>query len=254
MYSIIAIPALKDNYTWTIKEQSGSNCICIDPGEAEPVINYLEQSNYNLSAILITHHHYDHTNGINELFKKYSPSIYAPSTSIHQKATIVENSTTFTLPNILIDCEVTATPGHTLDHVIYKIQNHLFTGDTLFSVGCGKIFEGTFETMFNSLLKIRKMPNDTLVYCGHEYTYNNLLFAKAVTPNNQHVIKKMHQIYVAGRNAITLPSTIGEEKLINPFLRCSDSDIIQAIQAYAKKDLSTPLDVFKQLRIWKDNF
>ena len=131
MYNIIPIHALKDNFVWTIKKHNDSNCICIDPGEASPVINFLEENNLNLDSILITHHHFDHTAGIDELYKKYSPKIFVPNSSIHSKANLVTDADRVLVNDL--DFKVLSTPGHTLDHVIYVLDKNIFTGDTLFS-------------------------------------------------------------------------------------------------------------------------
>ncbi|NQY42492.1 MAG: hydroxyacylglutathione hydrolase, partial [Legionellales bacterium] len=207
MYSIIPIHALKDNFVWTIKKHNDSSCICIDPGEASPVINFLEENNLNLDSILITHHHFDHTGGIDELYKKYRPKIYVPSISIYPKAILVKEEDAVIVNDLTF--KVLNTPGHTLDHVIYVLDKNIFTGDTLFSGGCGRIFEGTYEMMYQSLQKICAFPNEYKIFCGHEYTKENLEFALTIDEKNVAITKLLTYISTNGDNFVTLPSNIG---------------------------------------------
>jgi hydroxyacylglutathione hydrolase len=254
MYDIIPLQALNDNYIWIIKEQDGTSCVCVDPGDAKPVIEFLEKNNLQLTAILITHHHYDHTAGIEDLYGLYSPEIFSPSKLIHNKSNIVVDKDTFKLTGLRNSCNVIATPGHTLDHVVYNLDDLLFTGDTLFSAGCGRVFEGTYQMMYNSLNTIASFPENYKIFCGHEYTENNLIFASQIEENNNAIKSKLSEIRSNGVNFITLPSTIAQEKLINPFLRCRNSDIIQNVQKKSSKTLRGTVEVFSTIRKWKDNF
>ncbi len=254
MYNIIPVHALNDNYIWIIKAHNGSDCICIDPGEADPVKKFLDENNLTLSSILITHHHFDHTAGINDLYKQYSPKIFVPNKSIHAKAYLVSDNDKVTIDKPSLSFQVLSIPGHTLDHVAYVIDKNIFTGDTLFSAGCGKIFEGTYEMMYNSLKIITSFPDEYKIFCGHEYTKNNLEFASKIDVNNSMITSKLKEICAIGENLVTLPSTIGIEKQINPFLRCNNSDIIQNVQNFCHNTLQDPVEVFKNIRKLKDKF
>jgi len=226
----------------------------VDPGEATPVIKALTQYNLTLAGILITHHHADHCAGIAALlqhagdipvFGSYqSPNQYI-SHRLKEPDEIIY--ATFQLKAIEI-------PGHTLDHTAYYGNSSLFCGDTLFSAGCGKVFEGTPEMMYNSLAKLQQLPDDTKIYCGHEYTRANLQFAKQVEPNNPDIANKINKITQLQTGECTLPSTLNEEKKINPFLRCHVPEVINAVEQHAGTKLNNPIEVFARLREWKNNF
>lgn len=243
MINIHPIPALRDNYIWVITSSGNRNAVIVDPGSAKPVIDYLNEKNLSLQAILLTHHHWDHTNGVKELVDEYKCAVHGPG--LHSDQTIAFNDLNLELRTIAI-------PGHTLDHTAYYTNDgRVFSGDMLFSAGCGRVFEGTMEQMYNSLQKLAQLPDETELYCGHEYTENNLKFAKAVEHGNKDIIKKLKRI--AGKS-ITLPSTMGEEKLTNPFLRCEVPEVIAAAEKHAKEKLPTPVAVFTALRKWKDSW
>lgn len=249
---IVPVPALKDNYVWVMPDHSARQAVIVDPGEAAPVIQYLQDKNLSLAGILITHHHWDHTNGIGELveFAGDNIPVIASFESKNDKVTVrVINDETVSCAHVT--CTALTIPGHTLDHTAYynAEQKFIFTGDTLFSAGCGRIFEGTPPMMYESLQKIALLPGDTKVYCGHEYTRANLEFAMAVEPNNADIKNKYAHLA-----ACTLPSTIAEEKRINPFLRCSHPDVILAVEDHVKAKLNNPVEVFAALREWKNNF
>jgi hydroxyacylglutathione hydrolase len=255
MQKVIAIPALKDNYIWLLMQENSIKAWVVDPGDAAPVIKTLNQYQLSLSGILLTHHHFDHCNGVSELLNYFGK---CPVVGSHKNANpyisdaVKENDT---VPCVDYAFKVIEIPGHTLDHIAYYGNNHLFCGDTLFSAGCGRIFEGTPEMMSHSLKKLLQLPDETNVYCGHEYTLGNLVFAKHVEPNNKYIQEKItivENILREGRP--TLPSTLREEKNINPFLRCDVKEIVDAVEKFSGKKLKNTVAVFSFLREWKNNF
>lgn len=252
MLSISSIPALTDNYIWLIKNES-NHCIIVDPGSAEPVLERLKSHNVQLDAILITHHHWDHVDGIETLIQHFPDiAVYGPASSqIPHLTHPLQSGETVTL----LDTKFTvyATPGHTLDHICYYADGHFFSGDTLFSAGCGRLFEGTPEQMHRSLSLIATFPDETNIYCAHEYTLANLQFAKAVEPNNVTLdqVEKTIKI-MRNRGECSLPSTVGIEKSINPFLRTHIATIKAAVSKRTNTD--SDVDTFAALRQWKDKF
>lgn len=220
---LLPIPAFSDNYIWLLAD-SGKAWL-VDPGEAAPAQSALQKHDLQLAGILVTHHHGDHVGGITELLQKFSVPVYGPSHSPANKLI------THTLePNDVISigsCQflILDTPGHTLDHIAYYSAKEkiLFCGDTLFSAGCGRVFEGTYEQMYASLQKLAALHDDTQVCCAHEYTLSNLRFAEATEPDNQDIKNHIsHCEWLRKQGKPTLPSTLAFEKKINPFLRCAD--------------------------------
>ena len=255
MINIEPIKAFDDNYIWLMTTNEGS--IVIDPGESKNLLKAIEKKNIKLDAILITHHHYDHTGGIEELMMKYpNLKVYGPNNNIDLIKSRLRDGE---LLNIIgIDFEVIEIPGHTLDHIAYyaNINNSpiLFCGDTLFAGGCGRVFEGTFDQMYESLMKLKKLPQNTKIYCGHEYTINNLQFAKAVEPDNIDLITRYNDALNLRKNNIpTLPSTLSIELKTNPFLRCEKNNVQKIISEKFKTGHSEK-EIFSALRQWKDNF
>ena len=255
MINIEPIKAFDDNYIWLMTTNEGS--IVIDPGECVNLIKIIEQKNIKLDAILITHHHFDHTGGIKDLVKTYNCEVYGPKgdhiEGINKK--LVEGDH-FEISNISF--KVLSTPGHTLDHIAYFVDLEnplLFCGDTLFSGGCGRLFEGTPKQMFQSLSKFSDMPLDTKVFCTHEYTESNLRFAIEVEPNNDILSEKYSEVRQLRReDKITLPSSIGVELDINPFMRCHKMEVIESAQQYSQKKVHKAEEVLGVIRNWKDNF
>lgn len=245
------IKALKDNYIWAI--HNSESCIIVDPGEAKVVLDFLTNKNLSLAAILITHHHYDHTDGIQEIHTKWpnTPIIghkISPNKHINKRVLDEE----IEIMNIKI--QPIPTPGHTLCHLTYlvKLEQPLaFTGDTLFSAGCGKIFEGTAAMMLNSLNLIASLPDETLIYCGHEYTLSNLRFAHTIEPNNTDIAQAINTL---SNTEITLPSSLKTEKQINPFLRCKEPTVQASVKTKFKLNKINQLETFTLLRQWKNNF
>lgn len=253
---ITAIPAFKDNYIWLIKELNELNAIVVDPGDAKPVMAALTAERLTLSAILVTHHHWDHSGGVAELQQYFSVPVYAsPLGSIKNISHPVFAGDWINFPKLKINFEVLAIPGHTLDHIAYYAPGLVFSGDTLFTGGCGRVFEGTAEQMYNSLSKLASLPDDTQIYCGHEYTAANLHFAQAVEPQNPQLLQRIVKVQQQRlANLPTVPASLAEEKLTNPFLRCKVPAVIAAAEQYANQQFTHPVEVFACLREWKNNF
>lgn len=241
------IPIFNDNYVWCI--HNGANAVVVDPGDAKPVIEYLTKHKLQLNAILITHHHPDHIGGVATLVDKYNPLVYSNIKSI--ATSIVGEGSVIKLPYLDIELSVMEIPGHTLDHIAFYGNGWLFSGDTLFSSGCGRVFEGTHEMMYLSLLNIRNLNENTVIFPTHEYTLGNLKFALAVEPNNQ-VLKKRYQdcLLLREKNKPTLPVVLVDEKQTNPFLRCDVAELKSSVNMLEK----SPAEVFKFIRQWKDTF
>jgi hydroxyacylglutathione hydrolase len=255
MISIIeAIPAFSDNYIWIlIKDNSAA---VVDPGDASAVESFLSKNNLNLEAILITHHHFDHTGGIIDLASKRDIKVYGPKGG-HINGIEYELSENSIITILETEFHIFETPGHTLDHIAYysKEIDSLFCGDTLFSGGCGRLFEGTPLQMFDSLNKFSDLPEKTKVYCTHEYTLSNLTFALEVEPDNVDLKKYFEEVNsLRNSNMMSLPSSIRLENKINPFLRTSVDQIKEKAENYANKQNLQPVEVLAAIRDWKDNF
>lgn len=250
---IYAIAALKDNYIWLIVNSRGG-AVVVDPGDAAPVLDYLVQYDLKLQGILITHHHWDHTNGIAELLQHYPVPVFGSQLNVcselsHkvEEGQIVEFNAHFPSYQVL------AIPGHTLDHIAYYANDHLFCGDTLFAGGCGRLFEGTPEQMYTSLQKIAAFPDHTKLYCAHEYTLANLQFAQLVESNNLFILERIEKVKaMRQQNQPSIPSLLSEEKQTNPFLRCTQPEVKQQAEQYMRRYLSDPIEVFAALRAWKN--
>ena len=234
------ISCLKDNYSYLIIDEKNNIACVVDPSEADPIIKYLENTQIKLKFILNTHHHYDHVGGNQKLKEKYGAIIVGykgDKERIPEIDILLSDQETWIHENF--KAKIIHVPGHTLGHIcfyFYKEQS-IFTGDTLFSLGCGRLFEGTYSQMFDSLMKLKKLPQDTKVYCGHEYTKKNSAFCLAHDANNKNLITKMKDINIKLKSGLpTIPSSIGDELECNIFLRSSNAD------------------TFSKLRDLKDNF
>jgi hydroxyacylglutathione hydrolase len=230
--------------------------VAVDPGDAAPVIAELQRSGASLAAILLTHHHPDHIGGVPELLRHGAVPVIGPADSrIPQCTRTVHDGERCELPDLGLCFEILHVPGHTLSHIAFWGHGALFCGDTLFSAGCGRLFEGTATQMSTSLNRLRSLPPDTRVFCGHEYTAANLRFALAVEPANGAALEYRDQVdRVRALGNPSLPSTMALEIRVNPFLRCDVPAVVAAAEAHAGQTLEDPALVFGVLRAWKDQF
>ena len=272
---ILTVPAFQDNYIWIVHD--GVHAAVVDPGDAEPVLSALREHGLVLTAILLTHHHADHIGGVPALLAHarevahlpaHEPAqipVYGPRHDGIDAVTVpLGEGERITVPGIGLDLTVLDVPGHTRGHIAFArtdgADGHgthwLFCGDTLFGAGCGRLFEGTPAQMAASLAKLAALPDDTLVYCAHEYTLSNLRFAEAVEPGNQAVQLRLRADSAKrGTNLPTIPSTIAIEKATNPFLRASEPAIVETLVAAGKLAPGAgALDSFTALRAWKNVF
>ncbi|MBL1140697.1 MAG: hydroxyacylglutathione hydrolase [Proteobacteria bacterium] len=258
MLDILPLPALGNhyNYIWLLKNKASNHVAIVDPGEAGPLLKLIESEKLIPTTILITHHHWDHVDGIVEITEKYDIPVYTPKTeSVRGSTNPVAEGDSISLPELNLTLNILDVPGHTSGAIAYYTNGMVFSGDTLFTAGCGRMFEGTPPQMHASLSKFKTLPDETRLYCGHEYTVANLQFASIVEPDNEAIWDRLVQ---AGRSRekgeSTVPSTLAIEKQTNPFLRCENQGVIEAVSAHSGKKLDDPHEVFAELRSWKDNF
>ena len=254
MMQVHGVEAFADNYIWVIQEDSG-NVAVVDPGDAEPVIAYLLENNLSLSAVLITHKHYDHIGGITELKTSFPDvTVYGPANEpIEGLDHHLHAGDTITIPDMQFSPMVMDVPGHTEGHIAYLCDGALFCGDTLFSCGCGRVFSGTMQQLHASLRLLASLPPDTKVYCAHEYTQDNIGFAKWVEPENVDLIAREQSVNEARSKHIpTVPSELATELATNPFLRTEVPQVKIAAERYAGRALDNSEAVFTTLRQWKD--
>ncbi|MFV9474556.1 hydroxyacylglutathione hydrolase [Advenella sp. RU8] len=256
---ILPISAFNDNYIWIIVQ--GNNAVVIDPGQSEPVLKVLQAKNLNLQAILVTHHHADHVGGIAGLREHTHAKVYGPATEIIPFCDIpLQEGDTVAIDGFSWFLSVLEVPGHTLGHIAYfgylnPDEPVLFCGDTLFATGCGRIFEGTSTQMNQSIDKFRKLPQNTLIFCAHEYTLGNIEWALAVEGDNPDLQQWSQEArLIRGQQKPTVPTTVGHELKTNPFMRVDQASVINAAQAKAGRSLSAPDEVFAVLRDWKNSF
>ena len=252
MPKIIAIPAFNDNYIWVIYLNQQQVAI-IDPGCAEAVNAFLQQYQLALSTILITHCHHDHIGGVQSLYKKHRCKIIAPVYDQIENCTISAKDGDSISLNSDIQFNVIHTPGHTPEHIIYHNDTTIFTGDTLFTGGCGRAFYN-IEKLYLSLQKIKQLPATATIYCAHEYTLNNLNFATMVDPKNtclQNRYKNIQEQYKLAKN--TASATLQTELNTNPFLRTQQSSIINSVNSHYNEHIQNDMKIFQKLRQWKDN-
>lgn len=262
MLQVFPVPAFNDNYLWVIDD--GSSAAVVDPGDAAPVIAYLEQNALTLKAILVTHHHADHVGGITSLLDRYPSNgiqVYGPATeNIPARNVSLQQGDVVALAAPAIQFEVIDVPGHTAGHIAFYSpkQGWLFCGDTLFGGGCGRLFEGTAKQMQTSLAKLRALPAATRFFCAHEYTLSNLRFAMAVEPENARLQQRIaSDTATRARGEPTLPSTIGVERDTNPFFRWDEATIKLAANRASSGHIgpnAAPDIVFGAIREWKNRF
>jgi len=270
MPQLSAIPAFSDNYIWALHDRQ--HCVVVDPGQAQPVMEFLATTGTRLRGILITHHHADHIGGVDQLVRmhasKYPDSPVLPvSGPADQRIPVITQALTegdtVVLPEWDIKLHVLEIPGHTSSHIAFWNERWLFCGDTLFSAGCGRLFEGTAMQMQNSLDKLAALPGELLVCCAHEYTQSNCRFALQVEPNNQHLQRRSQYVdQLRQQNKMTLPVTLADELCYNPFLRSRESSVIQAAKQQSIKYAQAnnkgilfeqePHQVLAVIRSWKD--
>ncbi len=251
------VRAFSDNYIWLIESpRKPGHVVAVDPGDAAPVLDDLAATGLSLAAILLTHHHPDHVGGVPGLLARYPVPVIGPDdTRINGLTQKAHDGDSVELPDLGLRFKTLTVPGHTLSHVAFYGHGALFCGDTLFSAGCGRMFEGNPVQMNHSLNRLRELPPDTAMYCGHEYTAANLRFALAVDPTNSAAsdyAAKVAELRAADQP--TLPSSMALETRVNPFLRCDDMTVRTAAERHAGRALDGTAEVFSVLRAWKDQF
>ena len=253
---IVQIPLLRDNYAYLIVCEKTNNAAIVDPSEAGPILSKVKEEKVTLRAILNTHHHHDHTGGNPGLLDRWTLQVYGYASDKERIPGLTHPLNDGDEVRIgELTGKVLFIPGHTRGHIAYLFENKLFCGDTLFVAGCGRLFEGTAEQMHDSLTKLRQLPEDTLVYCGHEYTEKNIQFALTLEPNNKHLTEKMQRARALRAKGIsTVPSTMAEEMETNPFLRWESKEIQDNLRKNFPHLGLDPVSVFAKIRELKDQF
>jgi len=254
--SVLPIPAFTDNYLWLIHDDR--HAVVVDPGDAGPVLDTLQERGLSLTAILLTHHHADHVGGVPGLLARYPVPVYGPhNPKIAGISHPVAEGDQVTLPELGLALSVLEVPGHTLDHIAYLAPETgwLFCGDTLFAGGCGRLFEGTPRQMTESLAKLAALPDRTKVYCAHEYTLSNLKFAHEVEPENVEISARIAaEKKKREQNQPTVPTFIGLEKSTNPFLRYTEPAIMDRLASSGRLAAKEAIPAFAALREWKNSY
>jgi hydroxyacylglutathione hydrolase len=249
---IFPIPAFSDNYIWLLS-RGGPECAVVDPGEHEPVLEVLRAKGLDLRYILLTHHHWDHSGGIPGLLEHYDAQVFGPlDDRLDDWCQPCREGDTVSLPDLGLEFGVLDIPAHTRSHVAFHGHGMVFSGDTLFSIGCGRLFEGTPAQMQDAMDKLAELPPETRVYCGHEYTRSNCQFALQVEPDNT-TLQARSRAVQALRDAgeVTLPSTIGEELAANPFMRCREPSVVEAARGIEPEAVAGA-STMAVIRAWKD--
>jgi hydroxyacylglutathione hydrolase len=254
MLTVFPIPAFQDNYIWALHNTKFA--VLVDPGDPTPCRRYLESHDLQLIAILNTHHHSDHTGGNANLALQYKPRIIGPLTeTIPASTENVTDGDKVRIPDLGLEFQVIATPGHTLGHVSYYGSNRLFCGDTLFACGCGRLFEGNPGMMLDSLERLLRLPDTTEVFCAHEYTLSNIRFARTVDNANRALLEReMVEAAKTRQGLPTLPSVLSLEKATNPFLRCHEPALVQSAERYLKRRSNSTVETFAAIREMKNHF
>ena len=255
MLSITPVPAFSDNYIWFIRREGRPRVVMVDPGEAQPVLDALAREQLEPSAILITHRHGDHVGGIRGILERYPDLlVYGPA---HENVPHITRRLTggerIRLDDLGAEFEVLDVPGHTAGHIAYYGGGALFCGDTLFTCGCGRVFDGTMEQLYASLQRLRQLPAATRIYCAHEYTLDNIGFAKWVEPENTALLQREAEaVRTRGQDRPTVPSELALELATNPFLRTDDAAVVSMAERHAGRAMRNGEDTFVTLRRWKD--
>ncbi len=253
MLTVIPIPAFEDNYIWLL--HNGREAVAVDAGDAEPLLDYLAIHELRLLAVLDTHHHGDHTGGNADLLRQFPDLTIYGGRRIATVNRPVEAGARLEFPELPLSLDVLGVPGHTSDHLAYYGANCLFCGDALFSCGCGKLFEGTPPQAFASLERMAALPDATMVYPGHEYTLENIRFAKLAEPHNADLLEReTRDRETRNHGRPTLPAPLSLEKRTNPFLRCREAALIEAASRFAGRRLEDPVEVFAALREWRNAY
>lgn len=254
MVTTVLVPILFDNVVWILTGGASDEAVVVDPGEAVPVQRELEARRLRCAAVLVTHHHADHTDGIAQLVERWHCPVFGPDDSripildhpVREGETVATGGCAF---------DVLEVPGHTASHIAFRIEDRLLTGDTLFAGGCGRLFEGSPADMFRSLQRLAAFPPQYQIACAHEYTVDNLRFAREVEPENRRLAERLDAMLDLRRRGLpTLPSRLEEELDTNPFLRTAHPDVIDAAARRAGRSLPPGLEVFTVLRAWKDGW
>jgi hydroxyacylglutathione hydrolase len=250
------IQVLGDNYVWVLETPGSSAVVLVDPGDGESVLAGLHARELRPSAVLVTHHHADHTGGLGVVVEHFRPPVYGPAAEgIRWVDNPVDGGRRLRLHDPELDVEVMDVPGHTLGHIAYRTGGAVFVGDCLFAGGCGRVFEGTPAQMYASLRSLAALDPSTAVFCAHEYTIDNLRFAREVEPSNRELEERLDEALVRRRRGEpTVPSTIDLELRTNPFLRCGEEPVIDAARQQAGRAMADELDVFTTVRAWKDGW
>jgi hydroxyacylglutathione hydrolase len=251
---IFCLPAFEDNYIWCLHR--GGDIAVVDPGDPAPVLKHLAKTSQRLCAILITHHHADHTGGIAALVDRFPVPVFGPAAEAITGVTRpVAGGDRIEVPALGLEFEVIDVAGHTRGHVAYYRRGTLFCGDTLFGCGCGRLFEGSATQLHTALARIAALPTDTLIYCAHEYTASGIRFAGAIEPDNPAVAIRGKQVAERlGRGLPTVPFTLADELATNPFLRCHEAAVVAAVARRRGHKPANELEAFTVLRRWRDNF
>jgi hydroxyacylglutathione hydrolase len=254
--SVLAVPAFADNYLWLVHD--GVHAAVVDPGDAAPIIAALDAHKLSLAAILLTHHHADHVGGVPSLLQRFKVPVFGPrSEAIEHITNPLAEGDQAEIPELGLRLSVLDVPGHTSGHIAYVApqQGWLFCGDTLFAGGCGRLFEGSPAQMTASLAKLAALPDATQVFCAHEYTLSNLRFAREVEPENKALDARIRSEQAKrDQGQPTVPSSIGLEKLTNPFLRYTEPAIVDRLISAGRLDVREPIATFAALRLWKNSF
>lgn len=251
---LTALPAFNDNYIWGLSCEG--HALVVDPGDPDVVEAWLQQNGLVLEHILITHHHGDHIGGLASLRKRHSPTIWGPDEDIEGLNQTLRGGEQLDL-GCFGQAQILAVPGHTRAHIAWYLPDHdlLFAGDTLFSAGCGRLFEGSASQMHASLQTLSALPGNTRLCCAHEYTLANLRFAKAVEPGNPDVAERIQEVeYLRRHGQPSLPVPLAAERRYNPFLRCNIPAVVASASQHEGRALSSGEATFAALRAWKDNF
>ncbi len=255
MLEITPISAFDDNYIWLLRRPGVKRVAVVDPGDEEPLLELLRREGLELEAILLTHKHGDHTGGVRELAAEYPEvTVFGPANEeISVVTKKLHDGESIHLAGLDLSLSTMELPGHTEGHLAYLADGALFCGDTLFACGCGRVFSGTHEQLYDSLQRIAALPAGTLLYCAHEYTLDNIGFAKWVEPDNQALLQR--EVDAQGQRARgepTVPSTLQLELDTNPFMRCGESGVIAAAERYIGNSLHSGAEIFRAIRNWKD--